>query len=281
MNTPNNTHNVCDEDEISLKDVIHFFAISWKSILSFSLVGLVIALIFIFTATPRYEGIAQVQMSQLAPKGSGNSSSPNIEDPALLIERFKLPSTYTVEEVNACGLQGSDFFWGYEDPREKLAKSVVKMYHPKGLNIVEIKTKSKTVAIAQSCINALVDRVRVTQNEIKAPFLQEARQKITIYQKQLEVSKNIIARADNSSGTLTVSYLVAREEIKFLQDAIMNLENFIASGETGKAKLVSPIYVSNEPIFPKKILSIFVGLMVGLFTGILFMVSQLYLRSQP
>ena len=101
--------NEASEDEISIKDILDFFIVSWKKILFAAFLGLLGALAYILLMPNSYEGVMQVQMSQLAAGANKNNLNPlgiNIEDPTVLIARLKMPSTFNHENIAACSLSG-------------------------------------------------------------------------------------------------------------------------------------------------------------------------------
>lgn len=263
INSQNN-HN----DEISLSDVIEFFRSSWKLIISMGLIGLVIGIFFLFFAPKQYEAVGQIQMSQLGPKGGGrdilNPDGVNVEDPVLLIARFKLPSTYTSAEIEACGLKNQD-----DGSYESLAE-VVKISPLKPTTtVVELKIKKSSPGLAKSCLEAIFERIKQTQEAIKEPYLIKARMKIVSSVSKQSSAKLILDRADKSGSALSAIYLSTRDEVKALQDEISILEGFIAYGEMHRTKLISPIYVSERPVSPKRKITIVFSLLAGLFVGIL------------
>ncbi len=254
--------------EISLNDIYCFFKEAWKQLALLSFVGFILAVGFILGVTPKYEGVAHVQMAQLMSKSNVNLGVIGVEDPALLMARFKLPSTYTEIEVRACGLEGD------LEAKETLAKDLVKINPIKSLGVVELKVLHKSPEQVRNCLGAIFDRIQVTQEAIKEPLLQEALKKININQKQLQEARNFVTRVEKIGGEVSASYLTIREEIRFLQDEIINQKDLIISAEIRKAKLLSPVYVYHEPVFPKKILSLVLGLVAGLFFGILFAMGK-------
>ena len=94
------------------------------------------------------------------------------------------------------------------------------------------------------------------------------------YQVRLQETQGLIARADKSGSALSAAYLANRDELKFLSDETIRLNAIITSGDTRHAKLVSPIYASDAPVFPKKKLSLVVGLLAGLFLGLLLALAR-------
>lgn len=263
--------NEASEDEISIKDILDFFVASWKTILLTTLLGLLSAVAYIWVTPNSYEGVMQVQMSQLATGSNKNNVSPlgiNIEDPAVLIARLKMPSIFDDENIAACSLSGK------QNAAEKLVKKINASQLKGNGSVLEIKVESPSMAEAKQCLESIFEKIRVTQKAIKEPFLEEAKQKIKDYDTRLKESKSVIARADKSNSALSAAYLATRDEVRQLTDEIMDLNDFITAGENRRAKLISPIYVSDRPVSPKKLIGLLVGLLGGTFLGILWAMGR-------
>jgi capsular polysaccharide biosynthesis protein len=263
--------NQASEDEISLKDIVKFIQESWKTILLTTILGLLGALAYILLTPKTYEGTMQVQMSQLAIGSNSNNVSPlgvNIEEPAVLIARLKLPSTFDEANIQACSLSGK------ENAAEKLVKKINASQLKGNNTVLEVKIENRSTEEVKQCLESLFEKIKVTQKAIKDPFLEEARQKISIYDSKLKEAKSVIARADKSNSALSAVYLSTRDEVRQLTDQIMDLNDFISAGENRKAKLISPIYVSDRPVSPKKLIGLIVGLLGGIFLGILFSMAK-------
>ena len=259
------------EDEISLKDIIDFFIESWKTILLTTILGLLGALAYILLTPKTYEGTMQVQMSQLVTGSNKTNVSPlgvNVEDPLVLIARLKMPSIYDQTNIDACSLTGKP------NASEILAKKVNATQLKGNNSVLEVKIQDASVEQVAQCLESIFEKIKTTQNAIKEPFLNEAKQKIIAYETKLKESKSVIARADKSSSALSAAYLATRDEVRQLTDEIVYLNNFIAAGESRRAKLISPIYVSDRPVSPKKMIGLIVGLLGGIFLGILFAMAK-------
>jgi capsular polysaccharide biosynthesis protein len=260
--------NQAPEDEISIKDIVDFLLESWKAILATGLVGLLGAVVFIAITPSQYEATAQIQMMQISPNNNSNPLGVNVEDPNLLMARLKLPSSYTEDEIKACGLQDLKL------PAESLANTA-KLSPVKGVgSIVELKIRLESKDQAVSCAQSLFENIRDSQNKIMKPYIEEAKALLTKYQARLAEAQSLVARADKSGSALSAAYLANRDEVKFLTDESIRLNTFITSGDARQAKLVAPIYASDIPVFPKKKISLLVGLLAGLFLGILFVMMR-------
>jgi capsular polysaccharide biosynthesis protein len=162
-----------------------------------------------------------------------------------------------------CGFESS------KSPFESLV-TAVKLSAVKGVgSMVELKINRDNKETAIACAQSLFENIKASQNEIIKPYIEEAKILLVKYQDRLTNSQSLISRADKSGAALSASYLASRDEVKFLTDEILRLNAFIVSADSKQAKLVSPIYASDDPVFPKKTISLIVGLMVGLFLGLL------------
>jgi uncharacterized protein involved in exopolysaccharide biosynthesis len=252
------------DDEISIKDMIDFLVESWKAIIATGILGVAAALTFVMVTPSQYEATAQIQMAQISI--SNNNTNPlgsNVELPSLLIARHQVPSTYTEDEIRACGLEGKKM------PQESLSK-LAKFTPVKGVDsIVELKIRRESKEGALACAQALFENVKESQSLIIKPYIEEAKSLLAKYQVRLQETQALVAKADKSGSALSAAYLANRDEVKFLTDESIRLNALITSGDARQTKLVTPVYVSDLPVFPKKSISLVLGLFAGLFTGLL------------
>ena len=276
-----NSYQQMTEDEISLKDIIDFFLEAWKTILTFGVLGLISSITFLLVMPNQYQITAQIQMAQINGNNINNNNinnntnplGVNVEEPNLLLTRMKLPSSYSAEEFKACGLDSS------KSPAEDLAV-LAKFSSVKGVStIVELKIRMESKEQGISCAKSLFENIRDSQNDIIKPYIEEAKSLLVKYQSRLEDSKMIVTRADKSGSALSAAYLANRDEVKFLTDESLRLNNFIVAGDARQAKLVSPIYASEAPVFPKKEVSLALGLIVGLFLGLVLAFTRKSISS--
>ena len=257
------------ESEISIRDIFDFLTKSWKVITIFGALGLIAAMTYIWITPTQYQASAQIQMGQFASNSSNTSSimSPigvNIEEPSRLILRLQTPVTYSDEVVSACGLKGA------VNPREKLAK-LIKASPVKGTtSIVEMLVNRESKELALSCMGAIFDEVGKTQAEIAQPFFQEITKNLTDSNLKIEHLKASFRETTGGASPLVLTnYLLVRDEINRLAENIMLLEFLIDFKDARKTKLVSDIYVSADPVYPKKNMIILLGLIGGLLAGML------------
>jgi capsular polysaccharide biosynthesis protein len=258
------------EDEISLKDIVDFLVESWKAIALTGLLGLIGSIAYLWVTPNQYQATAQIQMAQIS-INSNNSTNPlgvNIEDPNLLMARLKLPTTYSAKEIKACGFESS------AAPSEALATAVKLSLMKRAESMVELKINRDNKEAAIACAQSLFENIKASQNEIVKPYIEEAKIMLVKYQDRLTNSQSLVSRADKSGAALSAAYLANRDEVKFLTEEILRLNTFITSADTRQAKLVSPIYVSDIPVAPKKRIALIVSLFAGLFLGLLLMLVK-------
>ncbi len=269
--------NTISEDEFSIENIIHFLAESWSKIMLFSLLGLVGSIVYLWVTPNQYQAIAQIQMAQISANNSNsnvNGNNPlgvNIEDPNLLMARLKLPTTYSTQEIKACNFEST------KASSEALVEAA-KFSAVKGVGtIIELKINRGSKEIATACAQSLFENIKASQNEIIKPYIEEAKILLMKYQDRLSNSQSLISRADKSGAALSAAYLANRDEVKFLTEEILRLNAFIATADTRRTKLVSPIYVSDNPVFPKKKICLFVGFICGMFLGLVFFMAKKFM----
>ncbi len=259
---PNNQSYQALEDEVSIKDIINFLSDYWRLILAVGVFGLLGALAFIWVTPSQYEAIAQINMVQRDDNRTGSLNT-IIHNPKSIIAKYKLPSTYTSEDVKVCNLEKS------KSPQEEMAQ-LVRLAPVREVDFavdLRIRLESKEHAVA--CAKLIYESIRESQDQIMKSFIEETKTQLLKYQVRLQEVQVWISRADKSDFATLATYLSIRDELNFLLGETSRLNAIITAGEARRIKLVSPIYVSDHPVFPKKKLSLLIGLLSGLFLGLL------------
>ena len=257
------------EGEISLIDILRFLKGSYKTILIFGVLGVVIATAYLAITPKQYEASVQIAMAQTS--SANNNISPlgiNIEEPALLIARLSSPTSYTPKAIAACDLQ--------DQINAALALSkAIKVTIPKGVaNLVDLKTFGESPQVAQDCAQGVFDLIKTTQAQIMAPYIEEAKVKLADDQERLQKAKEVVARSDKSGAAIGASYLSTRDEIRYLLDEITALKNIVTSNQNRATRMVAPIFASDAPIAPKKRMVLAAGVLGGLFLGVLIALAR-------
>ena len=261
------------ESEISLHDIIEFFKDSWKTIAGITASGITGAILFIMLVPKEYEASAQIKMAQIANVNNNNNNNINplginIEEPRALIARMALPTSYPKETIALCGMADQK----YADAQ--LAKKV-KLSIPKEVGgTVDLKIHGASKEIAKACTNAVYQLIKSSQAQLVAPYIDEATKKLKIEEERLGRATQVVAKADKSGAAVSAAYLATRDEIRYLLDQISSLQNIITGNESRAAHLTAPIYLKEEPVFPKKPQSLLVGLLLGGFLGMILALAR-------
>jgi uncharacterized small protein (DUF1192 family) len=189
----------------------------------------------------------------------------NVEDSNLLVARFSSPSAYPGKVIKDCGFEDIGNSPG------ALAASV-KLSHVKGVeSLVELKVNLESKQKVKDCAESLFDHIKISQHEIIKPFVDDAISLLRKYQDRLGY---IQSQVNKSGSTLSVASLLSIDEVRFLQEEIVSLNTFIARVNNTQTKLISPIYVFDNPVSPNKRKALMAGLFGGLFLGLLLMLCK-------
>ncbi|QWD78278.1 Wzz/FepE/Etk N-terminal domain-containing protein [Polynucleobacter sp. MWH-Svant-W18] len=268
-NSKTSTIQAQDESEISLLDILRFLKGAYKTIFVFGVLGIALSIAYLAITPKQYEATAQIAMAQIGTANVNvNPLGTNIEEPALLVSRMSLPTSYTPQTIAACGLDDSGNAGAIPSKSMKLAPA-------KGAaNVVELKTFGPSQEAALSCANAIFELIKTTQSQILMPYIEEAKSKLADDEVRLAKAKDLVARADKSGSVMSAAYLSTRDEIRYYLDEITALKNVVTSSQNRMTHLVAPIYASDLPISPKKRMALAGGLFGGLFLGLLIALAR-------
>jgi capsular polysaccharide biosynthesis protein len=273
--------DIVGDSEIFFLGMLIFIKRSYKDLVIGAVIGILCASTYVLIAPNRYEAVAKIYMAQMISQsninnsGSNNTQLVNVEDPNLLTARFSSPSSYTEKLLEVCAV-GNQFHGGL-----KILSEIIKLSPLKGVpSVVELKVLAASPEVALACANETFDLVRVTQTLMVKPYIESIQAKLVEKEQLLAANKELLVRADKSGGiAIGAVYLSTKDEIHYLQDQIAGLQAIEESINNNPTHLVSPAYVSNVPVSPKKLAICFVGLLGGIFLGILSaLIRKTYVR---
>lgn len=255
--------------EVSPLDILRFLKDAYKTIAITGVVGLAIAVTYLFISPKQFVAVAQISMAQIA--ATNNNLNPlgiNIEEPSLLIARLSQPTSFTPQVIDVCNIDSDS------NPGVALAKSIKLTPFRGVVNVLELKTIGKSPQDAESCAMAVFELIKTTQAQIVGPYIEEARIKLVDDEVRLQKAKDLLAKADKSGSAMGAAYLSTRDEIRFLLDEITALKNIVTSNQSRATRLISPVFVSDSPIAPKMLAVLSAGLLGGLFLGLLVALTR-------
>lgn len=248
------------EEEYGFAEVLGFFLLNWKVLFICGVAGALGSLLYFKFTPSQYEAAAIFELAKVDIDGQLGS----VESPAILLERLKSPSAYTPESINSCGLAGLDF------PGEALA-GMVKLSVPKNTaSIVSLKVQRENTGLAKACANAVFEMIRDQQKVLSEPYRDEIKSVLEKIKARMDDNFKLLAKARKSPYQIDAFFRL-NELISLTQQADA-LQRSLSRGTS--ARLLSSIYVSGNPVSPRQGVSIAVGLILGLMTGVLIALGK-------
>lgn len=283
-------------DEANVWVLLEQIKTGWRWLAGGAILGLAGAISFVLITPAQYEATAVIQPATLgvpaiAPSVSTNTSTTSptatakgvdVESAAQTLERLKTPSFYTEVLLQACEVKTQ------ANPRQALAMAM-KPTLVKGNSLIQVVYRADTPALAEVCVTAVVNQLVKTQAAIAAPVIRTLEEQRDLTKQQLDDAERfqglIEKRAmqlDPSDAKFSQTMLMLnaalskREEIAKLRKSYAEQSVQLAEPMTQSARLFEPIYSPDRSVFPKKTLTVCIGLVSGLFMGLL---SLFVLRS--
>jgi uncharacterized protein involved in exopolysaccharide biosynthesis len=264
--------NTISEDEISIKDIIDFLAESWKVIVLGGVAGGLMGLGYGLIAPAKYQATANIQVAKVA--------GTDVEAPALLVEKLKMPMYYSQKTYVACNVMDK------LEPGEVIAKTL-KPTLAKTAPIITISYREESPEDAQKCLESVLDDVRSNQSLLAKPIFESKTNQLLNLKLKLESAEKIVkilpknnagfdfSDSKFSASTLLLATTLSKEnEIKDLRTAINDLEMALLEPQTRGAFLTTPIYAPQQKVSPKQSIILIGGLVAGLFIGLLLMMGK-------
>jgi uncharacterized protein involved in exopolysaccharide biosynthesis len=264
--------NTISEDEISLKDIIDFLVESWKTIVLGGVVGGLLGLGYGLIAPAKYQATANIQVAKVA--------GIDVEAPAVLIEKLKMPMYYSQKTYVACNVMDK------LEPGEEIAKTL-KPVLAKTAPIIAISYREESREGAQKCLESVLDDVRSNQSILAKPIFESKTNQLLNLKLKLESAEKIVKMLPKnntvfdfsdskfSASTLLLATTLSKEnEIKDLRTAINDLEIALLEPQTKEAFLTTPIYAPQKKVSPNRTMILVGGLAAGLFIGLLLMMVK-------
>ena len=266
-----------NEDGISLADIVDFAQQSWKTVALWSAIGLIGATGYAFVATPKYLATASIQTAKVA--------GTDVEAPALLVEKLKLPSYYTKATFDACGLND------LAEPGVAIA-TALKPTLMKTAPIISISYKAKSQEAAIGCIDAVMADTRANQALIAKPTIEQKNIQLATLKQKLDGAEQMAnlmpAKKQNfdfndpkfsGASLLLATSLAKADEVKNLKAQISDLEIQLQEPQTKETYFTTPVYASPKPVEPKKLIVILGGLFGGAVLSVVYLLARTQIRK--
>ena len=147
---------------ISLADVVKFFRRNQLRIVGWVVAGLFFSTAYLLLAPKKYEARWQMQMAQLADYDvvTYMATYKNIEEPANLIQRLRVPVAYPVAVWKSCGMSEGGEFGDY------LAGIFVIQATKNANSTVDMTFRATSVPQARQCAEAIASMIETQQHDL-------------------------------------------------------------------------------------------------------------------
>lgn len=247
------------DEEITLADIAHFFKCSWIKILLGGVVGLLFAASYAARQPDKYEAVWQMQMAQINNKNS--------EEPAVLIQRLRLPTAYSVEVRHSCGMPANGEFGDYLGRQLEVQKT-------KDLStVVDMRFRASDASLAKRCAEAIVMMISDQQRSLVEEHISEVKKQIVQYQQTMEVERQQLERVKIFAQS-NLGFWARLDKLSWLNERITSLSREISSLQNQQAKLMAPIYAPSKPLPSRAGMVLWLGALFGLMLGMFYAVWQ-------
>ncbi|MCE9550582.1 MAG: hypothetical protein K8R50_06190 [Betaproteobacteria bacterium] len=264
-----NQNHEPQDSEISLFEMFESIIGSWKLISGFMVIGIMVALSYLFLVKPQYEATALIEIAQVI-ENSSKMEIVSIEPPEMLVTRLRQPSAFNPNVFKTCGLENN----------ERAGEALVSLINARAIeklkSIVIISVSRNTPDLARQCVNGLFESIRDQQAERMQLYQEETHNDMKRLQSDLSETQAFLTKMDKA-GLYQTAYLTKRDALLYYMKQIQELDWRLSSGRP--TRLVSPIYASDIATFPKRKLTLTLGVVVGFILGLLVVIRRRILAN--
>jgi uncharacterized protein involved in exopolysaccharide biosynthesis len=254
------------EDEISLLDIIQFFIENKLSIAISTFACGALGLGYGLITPPQYEASMSIQMATVA-------NTP-VEAPAVLLEKMKLPTYFSVGTLKACDLMEA------ANPGSDLSKQLKPLVN-KNAPFITATFRASSTDEAKTCLQAVLADIRSQQKILAEPIIEQKQSHLSNLKERLstaeQVAKFLSAQKQDfqfkddkfsANALILATRLTKDTEIKDLRNQIVDLELALSEPQTRETYLAAPMFSSPHKVAPSRSLILAIALMAGFMLGI-------------
>jgi capsular polysaccharide biosynthesis protein len=274
-----------DIDDLGLEDILFGLWDHKLQLLGFSVAGLLLSAgLLLWVLQPIYQAIALVEV--------GKNAGQLIEAPQISAERFRTPAMHRKIAENA---KNDQLLVKLAESRNGLSESInaqiVKNTSAQSAGVsnplIEIKAQAQSQEEAKALVHAMLGELIKSHQLLSAPVIKKLEFDLTIAKERLkvaeaerdEMSRLIGAASINDARFTQLSLLsnvrLSRESEIFSQRAaISSIQTSLLPPATLPTRAIEDLYVSPNPISPRRTLTLALGLLSGFVLGLLFLLGR-------
>jgi LPS O-antigen subunit length determinant protein (WzzB/FepE family) len=254
------------EDEISLLDIIQFFIDNKLHIAISTFACGALGLAYGLITPPKYEASMSLQMAVVA-------NTP-VEAPAVLLEKMKLPTYFSVGTLNACKMTDST------NPGADLSKQLKPLVN-KNAPFITTSFRAPSTDEAKTCLQAVLADVRSQQKILAEPIIKQKQTYLATLKDKLESAEQVakflaLQKQDfqfkddkfSANALVLATRLSKDNEVKDLRNQIVDLELALSEPQTRETFLAAPMFSSPHKVAPSRSLILAIALMAGFMLGV-------------
>lgn len=256
------------DEEIDFIKLFQYFKYNWKWLVGGSVLGIAGAFGFLALTPIQYQATAIIKPATVGNIPANGINATNAEPMAQTLQRLKFTTFYTDDIVDTCQVHSAS------DLAKNVATNLLK-----GSDLLSISYYANSAALANTCVDAIFNKLMKSQLSIVAPLIKELDDQNMATKKQVEDIEKFLASLEKPLVKPTIaqnfSILLAlkKEELTKLKKVYQEQKVQLSAPLTQSTKLLEPIYSPSEPVYPKKSIAILIGFVIGFFVGLLSLVA--------
>jgi len=272
-----------EEDEISLFELFEKLREGWRYVVGGGIVGVLIAVTAIFVFPNRYEAVAIVQVGQVGGQAGQTWQPVQAGQAGQYVGVPVEPATQAIERMKSAAFQ-KGVSESMKGDSGVISAQLIKSTAAQGPSaLIELKAISRSPEAATKTVEVSVQELAKRHAEISKPSVDRLIAEADLAQeklKQAEVELEGLNKLSASAGikddrftqlSLITSLRLQKEaEIFSQRQMVINLKAAMNPPTTESAKAIEAVFVSDQPVSPKKGLLLVLGLVGGLLAGIMW-----------
>lgn len=263
-----------ERDEVYLIDMWRILLREWRWFLAVLIVMLAATFAFTRVVKPQWQANAWFQIGQVGVAPGGQD--PKAEPLQRVLERLQL-IPFQNETLQSIGI-------GPRTPEAGLYRHSLKLEPlPYAGPLVKLSVRGHSPEMARKLAETTVARLQAIHRSVEATQLNFAHERLAEVEADLQ---HVTAERDhlqqmatqNKDGFAALLLASKNDEIRALQQTISDLQARLSTTYTYDTSLMWPVYVPADPVFPNPVLTWGMGMVLGLFLGILAAVGRNAMR---
>lgn len=276
-----------EPEEMSLQDLWRILMAQREWLFGIPIVCMFLATVGVLIAKPKWEATAVIQIGQVGQSGVGQDSQ-LIEPSGRAIERMKMKSFENEVLISLkIPVEG-------ENPLATLFRSSLTLRSLGTTDLIQVKVRGDSPNQAAKWALAVVDRLKSVHERLAQPTIDRLRKQQAELKKQMKMIEEeranllkIVSKSSEASGdsrfsaNLLLSNLLVQKnaELRDFEMRRLAADEQLTSVRTYPTSLIDLVYVSENPVSPKKLLVLVLAAILGLLLGVVVALSRHYWRS--